>query len=159
MDVLTLEVKKFCHQSPSETVPNPRRTETLPTLLRKPNNAHITCLFLEQKGHWEVSCLATVSVIERRLQPKLFLRSVCRMTMAEENRISCSKICLIDCLSSTNPTLTGLGFNSSLRVDRPASNPLQKSELILVTLTIRAQWCSGAIVTTKIEEFLDKLGL
>jgi hypothetical protein len=41
------------------------------------------------------------------------------------NLKSLQKICLIFCLSTTNPTLTFLGFNSSLRVDRLANKPLR----------------------------------
>jgi hypothetical protein len=92
-----LKGRNFMSLFISGAVLDPRRTETVPTLLRKPNTAHITCLFLEHKSHWKGFYLTTVSVTERRLRVKLFVRRVGRMTMSEEDRISCRKICLIFC--------------------------------------------------------------
>lgn len=108
-------------------------------------NALTTCTLLEQNGHWKKSCLTTVSVIEGRLQINLLVRSFGRMTMAEENRNPCRK----SVSSSVYPPQILHWFvwdstRASVLIGRRITL-YETSEQILVTFTIRAQWCLGVV--------------
>ena len=52
-------------------------------------------------------------------------------TLTWENRSTLRKPCPIATFSTINLTRTGLGSNPSLRCDRPATNPLLKSDFNL----------------------------